>query len=104
MKKITNLMMLSSMLSGNHPYSDNDNYDIYSFDEEVNSCRTRLYLMMIKWLNEGLTYEEIYDLIDNLTFEEYEKLSIEKQIYVKEDARKVLVLRKENKKGNDLYE
>ncbi len=104
MKKITNLMMLGSMLSGNHPYSNIDDYDIYSFDEEVNSCQIKLYLMIIKWLNEGLTYEEIYDLIDNLTFEEFKKLSIEKQTYIKEDARKVLVLRKENKKGNDLYE
>lgn len=98
--------MLSSILSGNHPYSDKDNLDNkYFFDTEVTDCQVKLYLMMIKWLNEGLTYEEIEEKIDSLTFEEYKKLSTDKQTYVKEDAHKVLVLRKENKeKGNDLYE
>ncbi len=96
--KTVSAFIFASMLSGNYPYNDVlGNFDNdYFFDEEVNNCQIKLYIQLIKWINEGLSFEEIDALIDKIDFDEYKVLSIDKQTYVKHDAHNVLVLRRKN--------
>ena len=67
----------------------------YLFDMEVNECQFWVYIKLIALIDEGHTYEELIQFIDNLDLEVYKKLSAEKQDFIRKDAKNILALRKE---------
>lgn len=105
MEKENNSLLYALLLSMEH-YAD---YSVtpedlrYMHDKKVNDCQIMLYVKVIEWLSLGKTYEEIYDLLDNITLEEYKSLDNEKQIYIQRKLRKDLNSRK-NKEGERNYE
>ena len=72
----------------------------YMYSPAVNDCQIKIYLLVIKYINDGMSYEEIFEFIDNLDIEEYKRLTEEEKIYVKTKIKKDLHTRKNNEKNN----
>ena len=104
--KVETLLMMSTILQG---YSLSDMYNgageklQYLFDEEVIDCSLDIYLLLVKWIAEGLSYEELEEKIENLNLENFRKLTEDKQKYIKEDINDILIRRRQMK-GNDRNE
>ena len=98
MKKVTDSMLYSIVVSLNKPEEHELTAEdiIYSKSNDVSNCQILLYRQVIKWLNEGKSYEEIYDLIDNLNMTEFSSLSAEKQSYLNKKLRKDISDRQQN--------
>ncbi len=97
---MTSLALLFTLFG---PYSkDISNFDSeeleYYMDLEVNQCLLKMYFIIIEFLKKGLTEDQILEEINNINFEEYEKLDLKRKEYVQKDTKKLLLLRKQIKK------
>jgi len=70
----------------------------YMNEKDVSKCQIVICKQVIVWLSQGKSYEEIGTLIDELDFEDYQKLTEEKQQYLKKRLKKDLNSRKLNEK------
>ena len=68
----------------------------YMHSPVVSDCQIKMYLLVIRCLSSGMSYEEVFEFIDNLDIEEYKKLTDEEKIYVKTKIKKDLHTRKYN--------
>ncbi len=104
--KSEKLLMMACMLQGKNP---SDMYDSageklgFLFDEEATDCAFEIYLLLVKWIAEGLSYEEIEEKIESLDLESFKKLTEDKKQYIKEDINNILIRRRQMK-GNDKNE
>jgi len=60
----------------------------YFHTPKVNKCQIKLYSLIIEYLSNGMGYDEIYSLIDNIDIEEYNCLDDEAKYYVKTRIKK----------------
>ena len=72
----------------------------YMYSPVVSDCQIKMYLLVIRCLSSGMSYEEIYEFIDNIDIDEYKKLNDEEKIYVKTKIKKDLHTRKNNENKN----
>ena len=78
-------MLISMILSRNNV----DNHAItwedarYLHCPNVNECKIKMYAFAIECLCNGMSYQELYELIDKMSLEEYEKLDENAKKYVK---------------------
>lgn len=75
---------------------------ILAMDERIMSITLGLTFEIRELIDNGYSYEQIYDLIQNIKFEEEENISEREAEYIKKDAKKTLKLIINNKeKEND---
>lgn len=106
MKHESNSFLFSILLSMNN----SEDHEItledlrYMYSPAVNDCQIRMYLLVIKCINEGMSYEEIYKFIDSIDIEEYKRLTEEEKVYVKTKIKKDLHTRKNNEKNRGVID
>jgi len=71
-------------------------------DEKIMNMTLGLTFEIRDLIDDGYSYEEIYNLIEDIKFKEEENISDREAEYIKKDARKTLKLIMDNKeKEND---
>ena len=98
-KELLYLLSIFKTIS-NYDTLDTDYYNSgmieYGLVPKVNDCLLKIYFWMFELLNQGLSLEEINKKIDELDIDEFKKLNVEEQSFVKNDVKNILALRKKN--------
>lgn len=94
------------MMSMNSEYNMFNNLTldemIIAMDEKIMSITLGLTFEIRELIDKGYTYEQIYNLIQDIKFDDEENISEREKEYIKKDARKTLKLIMNNKeKEND---
>ena len=102
MKQENNPLVLSLLISRNKGSEHDITLEdlMYVNYPDVSDCQVKMYSLVIKSLNDGLSYEEISSLIDNIDIEEYKKLNAEEKCYVKNRVKKDVNHRRNNDRKN----
>lgn len=78
---------------------------LMAMDEKIMDITLGLTFEIRELIDEGYSYEEIYNLIQDIKFKEDINISESEAEYIKKDAHKTLKLIMDNKeKENDIYE
>lgn len=104
MKNENNKSLLFSMLLSRNKYGEHEVTveDLkYLHIPGVCECQVKMYLLVIDCLSQGMSYEEIYEFIDKITFDEYRMLDPEARTYVKKKIRKDVDTRRKNELKNE---
>ncbi len=96
-KLLASLMAIEFSLD---PYGDHWGIDDLlerniEYDEQAEDCKFYMNLKLIKLLNEGYTEDEILEMINDISVEGMESLSADKQKYVIDETKKLVMKRKE---------
>lgn len=105
-KNIKVLMMHSFLLSRGYQCEEFTKEDIKNMQNpETINCQIALYLIVIRMLSNGKSYEEIIEFVDNYSTDEYENLEEGQKTYIKSKTKKDLMRRKMSfEKGEDINE
>lgn len=75
---------------------------IMAMDEKIMNITLGLTFEIRELVEKGYSYEQIYNLIQNIKFDEEDNISDKESLYIKKDAKKTLKLIIDNKeKEND---
>lgn len=98
MKRENNPLLLSLLISRNKGSEHDITLEdlMYVSYPQVSQCQVKMYSLVVESLNNGLSYEEIVSLIDNIDIDEYKRLNEQEQYYVKNRVKKDVVFRKKN--------
>lgn len=73
-----------------------------AMDEKIMNITLGLTFEIRELVEKGYSYEQIYNLIQNIKFDEEDNISDKESLYIKKDAKKTLKLIIDNKeKEND---
>ena len=72
----------------------------YFADQNVADCQINLYVKVIEMLNNGVSYDEILNYINELDFETYKNLNNEQKSYMKKKLIKDVNARRINERKN----
>ena len=98
--------ILGMMMSMNSEYNVFNNLTLdeilIAMDEKIMSITLGLTFEIRELIDKGYTYEQIYNLIQDIKFDDEENISDREAEYIKKDAKKTLKLIMDNKeKEND---
>ena len=85
------MLAIRTLISQDYSGKFELDYFRYLLDEKVLSLQKQIYLKIITWINEGKSYEEISQLIDDL---ELHSLKEDEEKYIKDDAQDIIKKRK----------
>lgn len=96
-KKTRALIFLMNCLSSYDNKSIDDIIDhALNYNEEMETVSCKMNMEILRLLDEGYTENEIYDMIDSLLPKGIESLSEDQKLVIRNDAKKLILKRKEN--------
>ena len=106
MDDIFNLFLFPLIVNGKYGGYDDIEEMLIASKENIQDLDFAIALEIRMLLDDGYSEEEIYDLIQNIKFNEEDNLSVKEEEYLKKSASKTLIKIKNNikEKENDLYE
>ena len=95
-KQNNNSLLYSLLVSMENPNEYEESFEdvLYSYFPKVTRCQKMVYELVIQKLSEGLSYDEIIKVIDELDINTLYNLDEKQECYIKEKAKKDVLTRK----------
>lgn len=71
-------------------------HQLLNYNEAMHSVSGKMVVLTFRLLNDGFSEDEVYKMIDTLSPEGMEELTEEQKCVVRNDAKKLILKRKEN--------